>query len=292
MTKEYEHKVDLGEGEVEIDLDKEWKPPEADEELQVEVEEEKKPEPEPTPEPEPEEEAPKPNKIDPEVINLREQIAALNARLAQREQNDFKSSIEREDQELTGKIAAAKAKLKKAQEEGNVDATVDAQDELTNLRVDERARLIQRQQQEAVARQPQPQPQVHGNPLTNQWKAKNDWYGKPEYAAETLTARIIDSEMAQQGYVPNTEDYFEELNKRLKSKFRTVDPVGLKPKKAEKKPEQAPNLAPPRKASTPTRPGVVRLNQEDFTVMRMVGMDPNDKNDRLAYAKQKISYGE
>lgn len=286
MTKEYEHKSDL-EDEVEVPLDKDWKAPK-EEDLKVEVEEEapEKPKEEAKEEPEEEEEeAPAPPRTDPAVLALRQQIEEMNRREAEREAQNLKTLSEREDQELNAKLAAARAKLKKAQEDGNTDAASEATEELTDIKVELKARQLTRQAPPEPRQQQYQQP----NPLTPRWLQKNDWYGKQGYEEETFAARVIDAKMVQEGYDPNTEEYFDELAKRLKSKFRTIEPVGFKP---PKKKETTPPMAPARQAPKTSRPGVVRLTKQHFELMRMSGLDPDKGEDRQIYARQIKEYGD
>lgn len=285
MTKEYEHKSDLDD-EVEVPLDKDWKAPKEDE-LKVEVEEEETPEPEKEePAKEEEEETPAPPRTDPAVLALRQQIEEMNRREAERDEQNRKSLSEREDQELNSKLAAARAKLKKAHEDGNTDAASEATEELTDIRVELKARQLTRQAQPEPRQQQYQQP---ANQLTPRWLQKNQWYGKPGHEEETFAARVIDAKMVNEGYDPNTEAYFDELSKRLKSKFRTIDPVGFK---QQQKKDSAPPMAPARQAPKSSRPGVVRLTKGHFDLMRHVGLDPDNGEDRQTYARQIKDYGD
>jgi len=58
------------------------------------------------------------------------------------------------------------------------------------------------------------------SPAASEWYERNKtWFNKDPVM--TAGARIIDQQMVADGYRPNDPDYFEELDKRLKSEFPT-----------------------------------------------------------------------
>jgi len=79
------------------------------------------------------------------------------------------------------------------------------------------------QQQQPVAQQQQPvaqqqQPQQPPDPRAEAWAQKNDWFGHDEvmtYASFGIHRRLIEDE----GFDPQTEEYYAELDKRLVSEF-------------------------------------------------------------------------
>lgn len=309
--KEYQHEITLddgpGTGVPGADVDTEPKPKAADDDLQIEIDDGPDPEallddaPAPRQPAKPAKAAddeppaqPPPRQIDPEVIELRRRIEAMQEDQARRDAVSAKAYWENEDRELDSKISVAREKYKKAMAEGDSDAALAATDELTELKVDKRARQYQR---EAVAREAQARPQQQApaeNPLTARWKALNPWYGQATYGAETLAMRAIDSQMVAEGWQPNSEAYYDEMSKRLKKKMPEAPVTGLTaPRKDNPPPRTAPaRTQKPAGSTVPGKPGVVRLTQTDLQVMRQVGMDPDSKTDRIAYAKQKIAYQE
>ena len=115
---------------------------------------------------------------------------------------------------------------------GDTDATIEAQKKLSELSVaKERVRLAKAQQpseetvQEAPAVQPQqpaPQyqqpPQQKPDPKAEGWAQKNNWFGQDEamtYAAFGIHKKLIEEE----GFDPKTDEYYSELDERLKTEF-------------------------------------------------------------------------
>lgn len=285
MAKTYQHDIDLEDDEVEVNLD--WQPPKKDgeDDLKIEVEGEEAAPKEPGVEAPEADDPPKPPPVrgpDPEILRLQEEVRRMREEQARRDRLAEEGYQQFEGQQIDQKIHAAREKYKKAQETGDTEAALAAMDEITDLKVEKKAR--------SLAPRPEPKadpaPQPPQNPLTSRWMGANPWFGQREYAAETLAVRAIDTEMVAEGWQPNTEDYFEEMNRRLGKKFKSVEVGSI----STKKKSPLPPTAAPKAPKTQVRPGVVKLTRQDFETMRIVGMDPNNPKDRVAFAKQKVAY--
>ena len=125
----------------------------------------------------------------------------------------------------------AEANLKRAVELGDADATVAAQKELTNLTIaadgynraqqqaQARQAATQEVQQQKVFSQPQaaPQPQ-RPDPKAEDWAGKNTWFGQDEamtFAAFGIHKKLVEDE----GFDPQSDDYYNELDSRIKREF-------------------------------------------------------------------------
>ena len=134
-------------------------------------------------------------------------------------ENRIKSSIE-----------AVSAKLIKAREAGDIQAEIAATREISRLGYEE-AKLSEikskevkpveqeirqpvatpRQQQEEVA-------SVNPDPQAQEWANKNNWFGKDE--AMTFTAFSLHKKLTEdEGYDPQSEEYYEEIDRRIKLEF-------------------------------------------------------------------------
>jgi hypothetical protein len=145
--------------------------------------------------------------------------------------------------EYGGRISAeqtqAETELKRAVETGDSQATVDAQRKLTHLAVAadryEQAKVQQERQQAAYTAQvqqqaqsnnvqqfpgagvPPPQPQK-ADPKAERWATKNEWFGEDytmTFAAFGIHKKLVEEE----GFDPQTDDYYDELDKRIKNEF-------------------------------------------------------------------------
>jgi len=142
---------------------------------------------------------------------------------------EFASRVEAE-------TAEAKKALKAAVELGDTDAQVEAQTKLSKLAIEsERVKSTQAQRErlkkEMEARgvnpnQPQmPNPQQYQppapppppDPKAESWADKNKWFGEDE--PMTLTSFSIHRKLMEEGFDPSSDDYYNEIDKRMKDTF-------------------------------------------------------------------------
>jgi len=153
-----------------------------------------------------------------------EQNRQLQEALQQREQSyvgEFGSRLERE-------MEAAKAAYRAAHEDGDADGLFDAQQRISKLAMEqaryEQAKLqVERQQNDPQAQQQpemiQPtQQQARPDPKAQSWAERNTWFGEDQtmtYAAFGIHRQLIEDE----GFDPTSDEYYNELDKRLRSDF-------------------------------------------------------------------------
>ena len=136
--------------------------------------------------------------------------------------------------EFTGRVKSelesAKATLKQAVAAGDVDAQVAANQALARLAIEEeriKATEEQRKKYEEslkntgqIGEQPveskvqPPKP----DPKAEQWAQKNEWFGKDEamtYASFGIHKKLVEEE----GFNPTSDDYYEEIDKRIRTEF-------------------------------------------------------------------------
>ena len=159
--------------------------------------------------------------------NVQKQNKDLEQKLKEREESYvgvYGGSIERE-------VEAAKAAYKTAHDEGDADALFAAQQRISQLALEqsryEEAKLkiekeqaaaeqaVETPQQQAPVQQaaaPQPDPKAQA------WADKNPWFGEDEsmtYAAFGIHRRLVEEE----GFDASSDDYYSELDKRLRADF-------------------------------------------------------------------------
>ena len=135
------------------------------------------------------------------------------------------------DTRVQSQAAAAKEAYRKAYEAGDADAMYEAQQTISKIALEE-ARLNQlKQEREEEAKkaevngaapapaQPAPTaPPPKPDPRAEEWATKNEWFGQDQtmtYAAFGIHKTLIEEE----GIDPNTEEYYTELDNRIKSEF-------------------------------------------------------------------------
>ena len=173
----------------------------------------------------------------------REQEAIYYAKQVQNEAQTLKQRMDALDtsyvsevqNRVSSQIQQAEVALKQAMDVGDSAKTVEAQKALTALtlqqeRAQQAAVAADRQRQQAeyyqaqqaqYAQQPQQRQQAapkRPDPKAEQWAVKNSWFGQDEamtYAAFGIHKKLVEDE----GFDPQTDDYYNELDKRIAVEF-------------------------------------------------------------------------
>ena len=150
-----------------------------------------------------------------------------NLRTKDKEVNTLgKSSLDASEKQLTDKIELARAVYTEAFEEGDKDRVLKAQEMLNDAQIDLKSVTAAKnnyQEIEDVPQQAQPQPQQQvrqqpaNDPRAEDWASKNDWFGKDNVM--TAAALAIDAELKGEGYDPQDQDFYQEIDNRLKKAF-------------------------------------------------------------------------
>jgi hypothetical protein len=124
---------------------------------------------------------------------------------------------------------ALKQIIRKAREEGDYDTEMEAQERLTDILFEQRslqettsrrqAQAEQAQQQPAQRQQQQVQQPVY-DPKAEAWAEENEWYGRDvamTHAAQGIHKQLVLAER----FDPTSDEYYDELNNRLRDAFPT-----------------------------------------------------------------------
>ena len=148
-----------------------------------------------------------------------------NLRTKDKEVNTLgKTSLDASQKQLTDKIELARSVYTEAFEEGDKDRVLKAQEMLNDAQIDLKAVTAaqinyKEIEEEVVPQQARPQPQrpQRTDPRAEKWAADNDWFGTDNVM--TAAALAIDAELKGEGYDPEDQDFYKEINKRVKSAF-------------------------------------------------------------------------
>jgi hypothetical protein len=213
----------------------------------------------------------------------REQEAVRYAQAVQQEAQSLKSRLTNLDTSyvneystrVSTQIAQAEAALSRAIEMGDSKATVEAQRTLTNLAIQADRAEQARQQQERYsqqqaaqeqyqARQPMPAQQPRRpDPKAEQWALRNSWFGQDEamtYAAFGIHKKLIEDE----GFDPQSDEYYNELDQRIASRF------GAQTKSANRPAQTVAGAS--RAVSTGRSGRKVRLTPSQVAIARKLGV--------------------
>jgi|DEB0MinimDraft_6_1074348.scaffolds.fasta_scaffold16280_2 hypothetical protein len=159
-----------------------------------------------------------------EATQLKSQVEALDTNYVSEYSNRVTSEMERVEEQLARSI-----------ELGDSAATVEAQRKLTSLAIqadraaqaklqqeNSRNQAFAAQQYQQQQQQPQQQPQAAAvkkpDAKAEQWALRNSWFGQDEamtYAAFGIHKSLVENE----GFDPNSSEYYTELDRRIADKF-------------------------------------------------------------------------
>ena len=222
-----------------------------------------------------------------------QQIADLQAQLqnsTQKVQDTEKASLVSYENQLKDKLKLAEEGYKNAYDSGDKDKLLEAQkaiaDATTELRMvdakrfyiedqEKKSQPVQSKKEEAQpAQQQQPQQTPKLHKLAREWISDNsEWYNKDRIT--TQAAHIINEDLLQEGFDPETEEFYTEISKRLKKEMPHKFGQQEEP---TNKPAQV--VAGKSRTSASSK-GKIRLSQEDLRLAKKMGV-PLD-----VYAKEK-----
>jgi len=195
-----------------------------------------------------------------------------------------KSYVSEFENRVTTSLAAAKLALKNAIESQDVEAQISAQEQLATLSV-ENARLnalkineAEAPKQKEVRVNPQQQqPVQQSDPRAEEWAASNSWFGND--TAMTYTAFDIHKKLVEQeGYDPKSDEYYEEVDSRIRLEFpHKFDKIEENTTR-KAKPAQA--VASATRSATTGRKKTVKLSPSQVAIAKRLGVPLED------YAKQ------
>ena len=204
-----------------------------------------------------------------------------------------KSYVKEFESRVTTNMDAARQALKVSIEAGDVDGQVAAQEQIARLNADAiRLSSLKAMEEEAPkkvnitpqrqAYQPNVRPQT--DEKAEDWAASNSWFGND--SAMTYTAFDIHKTLVEkEGYDPKSDEYYEEVDSRIRlefpHKFDKIDSSTTE----RTKPVQ--NVASARRSSSTGRKNkTVKLSPSQVAIAKRLGVPLED------YAKQlKITEG-
>ena len=229
----------------------------------------------------------------------REQAAVEYAQAVEKKRQVDQERFQKVDSDFTKKfeenvktgMESAQKELAMAIESGDAQAQVEANKRIAALAF-ENAKLEQRKQTQSVeqekpvqlsdgGRLPEQTPQSlpQPDPMAEAWAARNTWFGQDR--AMTFTAFEIHKDLVNEGFDPQSNEYYAEVDKRIKVDF--PHKFGNTETKQTTKPVQS--VASAQRSVKPGRK-TVRLTSSQVAIAKKLGVPLEE------YAKQiKITEG-
>ena len=196
-----------------------------------------------------------------------------------------KSYVSEFETRVKSNMEAARSALRTAIEAGDVDAQVKAQEQMATLNADAVRLASLKSQQETepkIEKQVNVSPSqaeqpVRTDPKAEAWAAKNSWFGND--TAMTYTAFDMHKTLVEkEGYDPQSDEYYEEIDKRLRVEFpnkfdKVADTTTEKAKPAQ-------TVASARRPANTGRRKTVKLTPSQVAIAKRLGVPLEE------YAKQ------
>ncbi len=212
----------------------------------------------------------------------REQAALEYARGVQARLQEEQKRAQALDQSYVGEYKArvnqqveiARQRMRQAVMENDADAMAEAQEAIARLTIEqERVSLAERQQaqyKEQPAEQVyQPAPQAaqsRPDPRAETWAQKNEWFGSDQtmtYAAFGIHNTLV----TEEGFDPSSDEYYDELDRRIRSEFPHRFQQENRPRKS------SPSVAPAsRSGVTVSGRKTVKLTSSQVAMAKKLGV--------------------
>ena len=181
---------------------------------------------------------------------------------------------------VASQMAEAKKSLKEAMDLGDTEKQVEVQAQISRLALEEERVASQKAQRERLAKEmqargvdpnqpqmpayqpPKPQTPPPPDPKAVEWAENNKWFGEDE--PMTLTSFSIHRKLMEEGFDPNSDSYYNEVDKRMKDTF---------PHKFEKQVSPTQAVASANRGAQPARrKGTVRLTPSQVAIAKKLGV--------------------
>lgn len=158
-----------------------------------------------------------------ELAEAKERLAALESRNVQSDAN----SAEWHYNQAVNAIQIAEAQLKEAFETGDGDKALKAQRmREQSLQAAREAEELKRRLTDPKLRETKPTLDARTERLAQQWVQENPWFDPAGKDEDSVIARAVDEawaeEARQKGIVPSSEEYWDELDVRVKRRLDGV----------------------------------------------------------------------
>jgi hypothetical protein len=158
---------------------------------------------------------------------LAAQREAESRRVAEQAKGTENSAISVYAQSLDTKLKTAEKRFQDAYEAADKEALLQAQHELIEAKLELKAldswNKSQNSRTQAPApapaqvQAPQAPPQLNVAPATQEWMAKNPWFGRGEGKdpIATMAAVGVSEQLIAEGYDPSSAEFYEEVDRRI-----------------------------------------------------------------------------
>lgn len=221
-----------------------------------------------------------------EALTIAQRLIAENNQLKGIVENGEKVLIGEHKGRLEGMLAQAKAAYREAQEAGDTNGIIAAQEQMARAvaQMDRlsthRPQQLQREDVAALQQRFQPQaqqPQV--DPKAADWQTKNNWFGRDE--GMTAYAMAVHTKLVnREGISPNDPEYYQKIDAEMQKRF---------PEKFEKAPapRRTQTVVAPANRAGSSAPRKVQLTESQARIARRIGLTLEQYAEQLLVEQEK-----
>jgi len=163
-----------------------------------------------------------------EAVRLSQQLREENDNLKSRINQLDNGYLNQYGARLTSQEEAAKRAYKEAYDSGDSERMFEAQQQISQVEVEKQkysAAKARAEQQKVQVQRSEPQVQQQQqqkstapvDPRAQSWAEKNEWFG--EDMVMTAASFAIDKQVREEGFDPNGEEYYSEVDSRMRKEF-------------------------------------------------------------------------
>jgi len=211
-----------------------------------------------------------------ELERLAQHMQQENQKLKQYVDNGTQQYNKMAESAAEAALDKARRDYKIAQEAFDTDGIIAAQEALTEAKMsiaatkNFRPAPLQREEDVVQTRQPAPQ-QVQPDEKTLRWQAKNQWFGSDGFEEVTSFALGLHQNLVNNGIDPRSDDYFERIDARVKSKFPEVF-GGTEERRSNDSPKRPTSVVAPAARSSGAKK--IQLTQTQVALAKKYGLTP------------------
>jgi len=207
-----------------------------------------------------------------EALRFAKQVFEENRRLKGLADESAKTAVESEKYAVEAELSQARAKFKKAYEDGDADILAEAQEEIADAKIkldrvnSRKVETSLREENNTVYSEPEPA-QYRPDPKAQAWQRQNSWFGSDEEM--TSFALGVHEKLVKQGVDAESDEYYEKLNRRIRQVFPEAFGDDVVEEKSSKKTKPANVVAP---ATRSTAPKKIVLTQTQVAFAKRLGV--------------------
>lgn len=215
-----------------------------------------------------------------EAIEFARRLHQENEQLRRTRINQDRTVATEYENRIKAQRSALAHNLKEAIEAGDANRQIELNEELAGLSVEtERVRVAKLQiegaeRQNATPKEPEQQqqrqqPPPKPEPKAEEWATRNEWFGQDQ--PMTVTAfQIHNAMVSEEGFDPASDDYYNELDSRIKAAFPKKFP------RQEETRKMSQTVAPGRPTAPAPKSNKIKLSASQVAIARKLGITPED----------------